>query len=82
MPFTFEIAKPKNIKKALLSTKKKLTDISGTFSGDENSGRFSGRGVEGLYAVGESSVKITITKKPALYPVPAVKSVIEDFFRE
>ena len=81
MAFSFEIPKPQNIKKALVSARQKIMNSGGMFSGDENSGRFSGRGVNGIYHVGESAVKITVTKKPPLYPESSVKNAIEDYFR-
>ena len=80
MAFSFEIPKPADIKKTAASTKKKIIDSGGTFSGDEKSGIFSGRGVEGNYIVESSVILITITKKPVFYPVAAVKSAIEDYF--
>ena len=82
MPFSFEIDKPRDIKSALISAKQKIMGGGGMFSGDEHSGRFSGRGVNGLYEAGDSSIKITILKKPAIYSVPSVKSAIENYFRE
>ena len=80
MPFSFEISKPQNIKNKLIATKQKIIGGGGTFSGDEQSGRFSGKGVDGIYKIGESAIIITITKKPALYPVSSVKSAIENYF--
>ena len=80
MPFSFEIAKPQNIKNALITTRQKIIGSGGAFSGDEQSGRFSGKGVDGIYKVGNSNITITITKKPALYPASAVKSAIEEYF--
>jgi len=82
MPFSFEIYKPQDIKKALLSTKQKIAISGGTFSGDEKSGRFSGKGVEGIYSVGDRAIKIIITRKPPLYPESSVKNAIGDYFRE
>jgi len=80
MPFSFEISKPHNIKNTLLTTKQKIIGGGGAFSGNEISGRFSGKGVDGVYKVGDSAILITITKKPALYPASAVKSAIESYF--
>lgn len=82
MPFSFEISKPPNIKSTLISAKQKIITSGGTFSGDEQSGRFSGKGVDGIYSAGSSSIKITITKKPMMYPITSVKSAIENYFRE
>jgi len=82
MPFSFEIPKPQNIKKTLLSTRQKIISGGGTFSGDDQSGRFSGKGVDGIYHAGDSSIRITIIKKPALYPESAVQTAIEDYFTE
>jgi len=81
MPFSFEVPKPENIKSALSETRKKITGSGGSFSGDEESGKFSGKGVDGIYRVGDSAIIITITRKPALYPASAVRSAIEDYFR-
>jgi hypothetical protein len=80
--FSFEIPKPKDIKKTLVSTRQKITGGGGTFSGDDKSGRFSGRGISGIYTIGASSVKINITKKPFIYPESSVKSAIADYFKE
>jgi len=80
--FSFEISKPQDIKNTLISTRKNIIDSGGIFFGNEEAGRFSGRGVEGIYHVGDSSIKISITKKPAIFPTSAVKSAIEDYFRE
>ena len=82
MPFSFEISKPQNIKNTLITTRQKIMAGGGEFSGDEKSGRFSGRGVDGIYYAGDSAIKITITKKPPLYPESSVKTAIEDYFRE
>lgn len=81
MPFSFEISKPQNIKNALINARQKIINSGGSFSGDENSGKFSGMGVDGIYTVGNSVIEITITKKPPLYPTAAVKSAIENYFR-
>jgi len=80
MPFSFEIRKPENMTNTLIYTRQKIINGGGMFLGDEYSGKFSGKGVTGVYTTDNSSVKITITKKPALYPVSAVKSVIENYF--
>ena len=82
MAFSFEIPKPKDIEKTAVLTRERIINGGGAFSGDTQSGRFSGRGVEGLYNVGVNSIKITVLRKPALYPVSAVKSAIEDYFME
>jgi len=81
MAFSFEIPKPDDIKNALVSARNKITGSGGVFSGDEKTGRFSGRGINGFYTVGDSSVKITVTQKPALYPASTVKSAVADYFR-
>ena len=82
MAFSFEIPKPADIEKTVVSTREKIISGGGMFSGDSKTGRFSGRGVEGIYHAGNNSIKITVIRKPALYPVSAVKSAIEDYFRE
>ena len=80
MAFSFEVPKPQNINKTLLSTRQKIISGGGSFSGDERSGKFSGKGVAGVYYVGDPAIRIIITKKPALYPVSSVKGAIENYF--
>jgi hypothetical protein len=82
MAFSFKIPKPDDVKKTAASTRQKIMSSGGSFSGDEKSGKFSGRGVDGYYEVKNDGIIITITKKPLLYPVSAVQSAIEDYFRE
>jgi len=80
MIFSFVIPKPYDIKSTLMSTEKNITAGGGIFSGDEKSGRFSGKGVSGIYNTGDDFIKITITKKPPLYSASSVKSAIERYF--
>jgi len=82
MAFSFEIPKPQNIKKTLLSTRQKIISGGGAFSGDEKSGKFSGKGVDGIYDTGDSAIRITIAKKPLIYSESSVQTAIEDYFRE
>ena len=82
MAFSFEIPKPHDIQKTAVLTRERIINGGGTFSGDAQSGRFSGRGIEGFYQVGSGAINITVTRKPAFYPVAAVKSSIENYFRE
>jgi len=82
MPFIFRIPRPDDIKKTLLSTRQKIIGGGGMFSGDETKGKFSGQGVDGIYSVDASWIKITITKKPFIYPESTVRTAIEDYFRE
>ncbi len=51
-----------------------------TFSGDTNSGSFSGKGVEGSYELEGSTVHVTITDKPKLATWSKVESKVTEFF--
>jgi hypothetical protein len=51
------------------------------FNGDEESGTFSGKGVNGRYSVNGNSVEITITDKPFFAPWGMVEDKIKSFFK-
>ena len=82
MAFSFQIAKPQDVKGRLKSTERDIINGGGSFAGDEKSGSFSGGGVSGTYTVEASSVKIVITKKPLLYPEAVVRSKITEYFSD
>lgn len=50
------------------------------FDGDENEGRFAGKGIQGLYTISGQEMKITIAKKPMLLPWAVIESAITKFF--
>lgn len=60
--------------------KRVAADNGAQFVGDESSGTFSGRGVEGRYAVDGEDVVITIDKKPMIAPWGAVEAAMGRFF--
>ena len=80
--FSFDIKKPADIAETLKSVEYKIKSSGGLFSGDERSGSFTNRArdVAGRYASGDSGIKITITKKPFIYPYSAVESRIREYF--
>ncbi len=49
------------------------------FSGDDQSGRFSGP-AEGSYAVDGAAVKITVDKKPMIVPWGMIEAALKDLF--
>jgi hypothetical protein len=49
--------------------------------GDASSGRFSGRGIEGIYDIEGTTVTVTITDKPFFLPWEYVESRVREFFR-
>lgn len=50
------------------------------FSGNERLGQFSGKGIEGQYAIKGNLLTITIGKKPMLIPWSLIESTVRDFF--
>ena len=81
MAFSFEINRPENIGKTLSSVERTVRGGGGSFSGNEQSGYFSGKGVNGSYSVGDKII-ITITKKPMFASDSMVKSTIIDYFTQ
>lgn len=84
MAFSFEINRPEDISKTLESVAHTVRSGGGRFSGNEQYGYFSGRGVQGRYSVGNENnggkVTITITRKPMFASDAAVQSTITDYF--
>lgn len=61
--------------------RKTATDNGAQVTGDTNKGAFSGRGVEGSYAVNGNTVNITVDKKPMIVPWSLVESQLKQFFQ-
>lgn len=82
--FSFNIKKPDDITATLKAVEHKIKSSGGAFSGDEQSGSFtnSKRDVVGRYFVEANGVKITIVKKPLIYPYSAVESRIREYFEQ
>ena len=81
MPFSLTVDRPGDLKATLQKAKELVEESKGVFNGDENSGYIISKGVEGTYIVSANSIKITVNKKPKLYPELAVKEYIKGFFR-
>ena len=81
MAFSFEIKKPENISKTLSAVERTVRDGGGFFSGNEQNGYFSGKGVDGRYSVGDN-ITITVLKKPILASNYMVQSAITDYFTQ
>lgn len=50
------------------------------FKGDDRNGRFSGKGIEGHYAISGDVLTITIEKKPMLVGWSLIETKVLDFF--
>ena len=81
MAFSFQINRPENISEALVRVAGKIQSGGGMFSGDEQSGSFTGRGVSGRYDVG-NKITITITQKPILASNSKVIDTITGYFSQ
>ena len=62
------------------NTRRAVEGMEATLEGDEKSGTFAGRGIEGHYSVEGDQVTVTITKKPALAPWAIIEKLVKDFF--
>ena len=77
---TFTVTIPPEDDDFLENTRRAAEGMGATLDGDEKSGTFAGRGVEGRYSVEGDQVTVTITKKPALAPWPIIEKIVKDFF--
>ena len=78
---TFSIKATKSPGTLVSEAKKVAKENDASFSGDANSGSFSGKGVKGRYKIEGETVKITITDKPTLASWSKVESKVKEFFR-
>jgi hypothetical protein len=78
---TFSIKATKNPGTLVSEAKKVAKENDASFSGDANSGSFSGKGVKGRYKIEGGTVKVTITDKPTLASWSKVESKVKEFFR-
>ena len=80
--FSFDIKKPVDISATVKSVEYKIKSSGGAFSGDEQSGSFANRArdVAGRYVVGDNKIRITIIKKPFIYPDSIVEAKIREYF--
>ncbi len=49
-------------------------------TGDHETGRFAGRGIEGAYRIEGDTLAIHIQKKPMILPWPMIESAVKNFF--
>jgi hypothetical protein len=77
---TFSINTNKDPQTLVQQAKSVAEENNATFSGDTNSGSFSGSGVEGSYEMEDSTVHVTVSDKPKLATWSKVESKINEFF--
>ena len=80
MATTFDIPFSGDSASLLQHAKKAAAEAQATLTGDTNSGKFSGKGVEGTYAVSDQTVHVTITKKPVVIADSVIESRLRKFF--
>jgi hypothetical protein len=50
------------------------------FEGDDQTGHFSGHGIEGSYLILENTLAIHITKKPFIMPWGMIEKTLRNYF--
>jgi hypothetical protein len=76
---TFSFEKPGNILQAIQDVKSGIIGKGGSFTGNDQNGNFTAKGIEGQYRVSEM-VNVTITAKPALIPNSLIEKEVKNFF--
>jgi hypothetical protein len=77
--FSFNIDRPRDITRAVQAVKSGIEARGGVFSGDERQGSFRAGGIAGQYQVADR-VNVSITEKPALFPVSLIEREIRNYF--
>lgn len=66
---------------AVIEQARKTASSNGfEFAGDENEGRFAGKGLHGRYRIEGAQMSIMIDKKPLILPWGLIESSIKSFF--
>jgi hypothetical protein len=77
--YNFSFAKPQDISQAVQTVRSSIQEKGGTFSGDEQQGNFSSKGITGRYQVSEM-VNVAISEKPFVVPNSLIESEIKKYF--
>lgn len=62
------------------SAKKKAESNGIVMDGNARKGTFAGLGSKGSYEVMDKTVKISITKKPAMFPMAMIEAMVKKMF--
>ncbi len=81
MTRSFSVDTSEDLNTLVDKAKRAAVENNATLEGDASSGRFSGRGVEGIYDIEGRTVTVTITDKPFFLPWDYVESRVREFFR-
>jgi len=82
MAKTFDIPFSGDTETLLHHAKSAATESGARLTGNTNSGKFSGKGIEGHYEVSGNVVHVTITKKPIVVLDSVIESQLRKFFQE
>lgn len=80
MSRVFEVTLPKTASEFLSDAKKSARSNGVHLIGDEFSGRFTGKGIEGAYRIEGNKLAISIVKKPLIMPWPLIESAVRNYF--
>jgi hypothetical protein len=72
----------KDIGSTLPSVKADIEKGGGKFNGNEQSGSFKGKGIEGTYSIAGKTVNIIISKRPPMISDENIKEEILTYFRK
>ncbi|SEM25403.1 hypothetical protein SAMN04489760_10829 [Syntrophus gentianae] len=86
MESIFTISVFGNLSDVFKDIESRIRSNGGTFSGNLDSGKFSGKTegvvIEGKYQVLGNRIIVRITRKPFLLPASAIEAEIRQYFRE
>jgi len=77
--FNFNFERPGNILQAIYMVRTSIEDSGGTFTGNEQQGNFSAKGITGQYRV-SNLVNVTITEKPFIIPNSLIEKEVKSYF--
>jgi hypothetical protein len=78
-PFNFTFARPQNISQAVQMVRSSIQEKGGTFTGNEQQGNFSSKGIAGQYQVSDV-VNVTISEKPFVVPNSLIENEVKKYF--
>jgi hypothetical protein len=77
--FTFDIDRPGNITQTIRTVRSEIEGCGGTFTGNEQEGKFQAKGITGQYRVA-NLVNVTITEKPFVIPNSMIEKEVRSYF--
>lgn len=80
MSKTFELKLTHDPDELIAKARSEAKDHGVEFVGDGQTGRFSGRGIEGSYLIMEDTLCVKVARKPLIMPWALIEAALKKYF--